>query len=205
MLKNVLFIFLALTPIFLSAQEGTEITQFKAGLKAGVTTSQMEGDGYAGFNKINPQAGFFLQKQLNDISQLQFELIYIQKGSKDPGDPDNGIFNTYRIQLDYIEVPLLYQREWRKFLFEIGPGLGVLFNTKEENSFGKVAKSGFNWRYWEIDAMLGVNYYFTERAFVNIRIHQSLVSIVSTVAVTPYGTFGGAFNSVIGTSFNWTF
>ena len=94
MLKNVLFIFLALTPIFLSAQEGTEITQFKAGLKAGVTTSQMEGDGYAGFNKINPQAGFFLQKQLNDISQLQFELIYIQKGSKDPGDPDNGIFNT---------------------------------------------------------------------------------------------------------------
>jgi len=53
--------------------------------------------------------------------------------------------------------------------------------------------------------MLGINYYISEKVFVNVRVHQSLVSTVSTVAVTPYGTFGGAFNSVIGASINWTF
>ena len=198
-------IFLLLFSLTLYTQEGSKSSSFKAGIKAGINTSQMDGDGYAGFNKINPQAGFFLQKKLSKVAQLQFEIIYIQKGSRYPGDPDNGIFTTYRVQMDYMEVPILYQHEWRKFIFEIGPGIGFLFNTKEEDSFGIVPQSGFKWRPWELDAMLGVNYYITEKAFINIRIHRSLVSTVTTVAITPYGSFGGAFNSVIGTSFNWTF
>jgi len=205
MLKTAFSFFLLLTTLLLSSQEVPASSSFKAGIIAGISTSQMDGDGYAGFNKINPQAGFFLQKKIKNDAQIQLEIIYIQKGSRFPGDPDNGIFTTYRIQMDYMEVPILYQHEWRKFLFEIGPGIGVLFNSKEEDSFGVVPASGFNWRPWELDAMLGINYYITEKAFVNIRIHRSLISTVSTVAVTPYGTFGGAFNSVIGTSFNWTF
>ena len=205
MIRTALIFFSTCLTFYISAQENSKSTEFKAGIKAGINTSQMAGDGYAGFNKINPQAGFFLQKSFKEKGQLQFEIIYIQKGSRFPGDPDNGIFTTYRIQLDYIEAPLLYQYQWRKFLFEIGPGLGVLFNTKEEDSFGVVPASGFNWRQWEVDAMLGINYYISEKVFVNVRVHQSLVSTVSTVAVTPYGTFGGAFNSVIGASINWTF
>lgn len=205
MLKTAFSFFFLLTALLLFSQESPASSSFKAGIKAGINTSQMDGDGYAGFNKINPQAGFFLQKTLKNNAQIQLEIIYIQKGSRFPGDPDNGIFTTYRIQMDYMEVPILYQHTWRKFLFEIGPGIGVLFSSKEENSFGVVPASGFNWRPWELDAMLGINYYITEKAFVNIRIHRSLISTVTTVAVTPYGTFGGAFNSVIGTSFNWTF
>lgn len=205
MLRQALTGFFIFFNLCLLAQEDDNNSEFKAGLKAGLNTSQMDGDGYAGFNKINPQAGLFLNKRLKNQAKLQFELLYIQKGSRFAGDPDNGIYTTYRIQMDYVEVPLLYQYEWRKFLFEIGPGLGVLFNTKEEDSNGLVPKSGFKWRRYEIDAMLGLNYFFNEKAFVNIRIHRSILSTVSTVAVTPYGTFGGTFNSVIGTSFNWTF
>ena len=178
---------------------------FKAGIKLGLNTSQMIGDGYSGYNKLNVLGGFFLQKELSNNDQLQFELMYIQKGSRDPGDPDNGNFQTYRIHMDYIEVPLLYQREWKKFLFEIGPGIGVLFNTKEENSFGVVPASGFKWRPFEIDAMVGVNYFISDKIFANVRIHQSLLSTVSTTIITPYGTFGGAFNSVIGASLNFVF
>ena len=119
MIRTALIFFSTCLTFYISAQESSKSTEFKAGIKAGINTSQMAGDGYAGFNKINPQAGFFLQKSFKEKGQLQFEIIYIQKGSRFPGDPDNGIFTTYRIQLDYIEAPLLYQYQWRKFLFEI--------------------------------------------------------------------------------------
>lgn len=195
----------ACSSLSLFSQVENESKSFEAGIKLGVNTSQMDGDGYAGFYKFNPQAGFFLQRHLENEHQIQLELIYIQKGSRFPGDPDNGIFTTYKIQQDYIEIPVLYQFEWKSFFFEIGPGLGFLFNTKEEDSFGQVPASGFKWRKWELDAMVGINYMLSEHVFANIRIHRSLLSTVSTVAVTPYGTFGGTFNTVIGASINWKF
>lgn len=184
---------------------GQQDNKFKAGIKAGLNSSQITGDGYAGFNKLNLQGGFLLQKPINETSQLQFEILYIQKGSFDPGDPDNGNYQTYRIHLDYIEVPFLYQYEWDKFTIEIGPGVGVLFNTAEESSAGAVNPSGFKWRSFEIDAMLGANYFFNDNVFANVRIHQSIVSTVSTRIITPYGSFGGAYNIVVGASINYVF
>ncbi len=188
-----------------NGQKESTDKSFKSGAKLGLNTSQMMGDGYSGYNKLNIQGGFYLNKHLSESSLIQFELLYIRKGSYDPGDPENGNFNTYRLQLDYIEVPLLYQYNLDKFIFEIGPGIGVLFNTLEEDANGVVPASGFNWRPFEIDAMAGVNYQLNEHVSFNIRIHQSLLSIVSTRIITPYGAFGGAYNSLIGASFNWTF
>src|SRR6056300_1683315 len=95
-------LFLALFVFTSSYLIGQEDNKFKAGIKAGLNSSQITGDGYAGFNKLNLQGGFLLQKPINETSQLQFEILYIQKGSFDPGDPDNGNYQTYRIHLDYI-------------------------------------------------------------------------------------------------------
>ncbi|MFQ3326732.1 MAG: hypothetical protein ACI8YC_001371, partial [Salibacteraceae bacterium] len=80
--KAAFSIFLLSFSLTLYTQESSKSSSFKAGIKAGINTSQMDGDGYAGFNKINQQAGFFLQKTLKNNAQIQFEIIYIQKGSR---------------------------------------------------------------------------------------------------------------------------
>ena len=180
--------------------------KFHAGIKAGPNTSQMTGDGYAGFYKFNLTAGIFGNSKLGDKSKLQYEIIYQGKGSHDPAVPDEGKYNSYKIRLDYIEVPVLFQYKLNKFEIEAGPGFSFLIGTKEWDQNGERISSPYSWRSFELDAMLGFNYYLVEdRFFVNLRSHHSLTSVVTTTAATPYGTFGGAWNIVLALTLNYQF
>jgi hypothetical protein len=179
---------------------------FNAGLKAGLNTSQMTGDGYTGFYTLSPVVGVFGNSQLNDQLRLQYEILYQNKGSKDPAQPDKGKYNSYKIRLGYVEVPFLFQYELKKFLIEAGPGIGFLVHSKEWDQNGVNKGNSFDWRKFELDAMLGANYFFVEdHFFVNVRAHHSMTSVVSTTAVTPYGTFGGAWNIVLALTLNYQF
>ena len=165
----------------------------------------MTGDGYAGFYKFSPVFGAFASHGLSEKMRFQYEIIYQTKGSRDPANPEEGKYSSYKITLGYISVPLLWQYDLKKFTLEAGPGLNVLLNSKEENEFGVVPVSNYSWRNFELDAMLGANYSFNDHLFVNARTHHSVTSIVSTTAITPYGRFGGAWNIVIEMTFNYRF
>lgn len=190
------------------AQESESKSKFRAGLKAGMNTSQMTGDGYSGFFKFSPVVGVYGNYIINEKSKIQYELIYQQKGSHKPSVPDKGVYDSYKISLDYIELPLLYQYQFNRFEIEAGPGFSVLVNSKISNQFGELpaGTDPFTWRSFELDAIIGMNFYFKpEHFFVNFRAHHSVTSVVTTTAVTPYGTFGGAWNIVLAISLNYTF
>ena len=89
---------------------------FKAGLKAGINTSQMTGDGYAGFYKFSPVFGAFASHGLSEKMRFQYEIIYQTKGSRDPANPEEGKYTSYKITLGYISVPLLWQYDLKKRL-----------------------------------------------------------------------------------------
>ena len=180
--------------------------RFHAGLKAGVNTSQMTGDGYSGFYKFSPVLGVFGNSRMSDKLKVQYEILYQSKGSHDPARPDEGKYNEYKIRLDYVEVPIMFQYQLKKVEIEAGPGLAFLVNSKEWDQNGVRQISSFNWRTIELDAMLGVNYYFIpEKFYANLRTHHSITSVISSTAVTPYGTFGGAWNIVIALTVNYQF
>ena len=61
---------------------------------------------------------------LSDLEQLAPADINLF--SNDPARPDEGKYNSYKISLSYIEIPLLFQYNLHKWEFEIGPGIGVL-------------------------------------------------------------------------------
>ena len=56
--------------------------QFKPGLIAGINGSQVEGDGYAGYNKAGFVLGGMMRTRLKNFLSAQFEILYIGKGSK---------------------------------------------------------------------------------------------------------------------------
>ena len=147
--------FIAL-PYFSGAQN-----TFKAGVKAGVIGSQIDGDGYTGWDKAGFTGGGFVRTELNESWGVQFDLLYSQKGSRDPQDPDNGKYDYYLIKVDYIEIPLNIQYTLSKFRAEAGLSFGALINVVEENAQGAVPNSAFDFNPIEVGYQLGAYFDIT--------------------------------------------
>ena len=105
--------------------------RFNVGVKAGVSTSQVEGDSYSGFNKAGLDGGIYVVGKFNDKWTAQMEMIFIQKGSKHNSNPDKNDYTYYYMGLNYVEVPLMVQYHQKKFGFEAGPVFGYLISSKD--------------------------------------------------------------------------
>ena len=64
---------------------------FKGGVIAGVSTSQVSGDALGGFHKAGLYLGVFTELPLSPISNIKMEMNYIQKGSNNPKIFENNI------------------------------------------------------------------------------------------------------------------
>ncbi len=73
---------LSLFFIFSIVSLSTEAQTFKPGIFGGIVTSQVGGDSYSGFNKLGVTFGGFVRYAINDKWSAQFELAYVQKGSR---------------------------------------------------------------------------------------------------------------------------
>jgi Outer membrane protein beta-barrel domain len=150
--------------------------RFRAGLKAGMSTTQVEGDTYTGFNKLGFAGGAFVNAKLNEKWSAQFELLYIQKGSKHMGDIKVSDFSYYTMKLNYMEVPVLLKYHQKKFSYEAGPAFGYLISAKESNYYGSIT-SAVPFKTTEISFGIGMNYSFSNNWGINCRYSNSLFSI----------------------------
>lgn len=199
MKKHVLFLFLAIVS-FANAQE----RRFSAGVKAGFSSSQVSGDDLAGFHKAGLAAGLLSTVLFSKKWSGQFELLFVQKGSKYVGQPDLGDLNYYRLQLNYLEVPVLIQYHYKKWTLEAGPGFGYLINYKEENMLGDVTGNRpFNKS--EISYQLGLNYNITDHLGVNMRFSNSISSIRDHQSGAHTLRNPGQQNTVLQLTIHYTF
>lgn len=76
--------------------------RFKAGLIAGVTASQIDGDESAGYHKLGLQAGLRGVAILREKQQASVEILYTQRGCRNQPK----YFPEFNTTLDYIEVPV---------------------------------------------------------------------------------------------------
>ncbi len=171
--------------------------RFEAGLKIGVNGSQIDGDGYTGWDKAGLNLGVFARTDFSEKWGMQFDLLYSQKGSRDPQDADNNKFNYYLIRLDYVEVPVLAQYSFSRFRAEFGPTFGVLVNSYEENENGEIPVSAFDFKPFELGYTLGGYMDITERFFLNIRYNRSFLPVSNEFRFlqAQFGFFGGSYNS----------
>ncbi len=173
MLIRLIVIFLILSPGKNRAQS------FYAGLKGGMTTSQIEGDGLSGFDLAGLQLGFFTKRKVAEDWYAQMEISWVQKGSREPISDTSQL---YKVKLNYVDIPFLIEWQYKKISLEAGPTLSVLVSSKEENVYGEFTDEEFN--RFVLEAQFGVNYYFSDRWKINFR---------SSYSITPAREF---FNSL---------
>lgn len=200
-MKKIVFIFFI---VFLFSSKIQAQQRFKAGVKLGLSTSQVAGDTYSGFHKAGLAGGGYVTGKLNTNWTAQFEIIYIQKGSKHNYNEEAGDFTYYFLQLDYIEVPLLFQFHQKKFTFELGPGFGFLIKEKEYNHVQDLTGyRPFNKN--EITLNIGISYIIYKRLGMNWRYTNSVSSIRSHASGASTWNNPGQRNNVITFSLTYTF
>ncbi len=146
---------------------------FRGGVYAGMTTSQVDGDGLQGFDLPGANLGFLTKVKIGRNSDAKLELAFIQKGSRIPPSDSS---NFYKLRLNYIEVPLVYEYHWNDLSFEIGLGADILVSKKEEDLYGP-RESRLDYYTFNVVALFGVSYYFTEQWVINLRTNNSLTNI----------------------------
>jgi len=197
------FVFYSLFLTFISFEVSAQ-QRFNAGIKAGLSTSQVAGDNYSGFDKAGFAGGFFVRGLFNEKWTGQFEIIYIQKGSRHNANPEKGDFNYYYLGLDYIEVPVLFQYHQKKFTYELGPGFSYLMREREFLDWQDLTgMRPFNKN--EISINMGISYTIFNNFDINWRYSNSVSSIRDHASGASRWYNPGQTNSVIAFTLTYQF
>lgn len=124
--------------LFVSSNQ-VNAQRFTAKVNAGLTSSQISGDGAYGFGQFGALAGGEVAYIFSDEWKASFGIRYNQKGSRIYKTKTS--INTYRLRVNYIEVPVLVHYSLEDFSFGAGPVLGVTVNQKERTQFGLIDDS----------------------------------------------------------------
>ena len=149
---------------------------FDAGVKLGLVASQVDGDTYAGYNKLGFDIGAYVNYHITPHSSLQLELEYIQKGSSHNPNYDIGDLSQYLLRVNYIQLPVLWHfQATRSYSFETGPVFGVLMSNYEETNQYTIIPNAF--RKFALSYQLGFGYNISQNLKADLRFDYSLTSI----------------------------
>ena len=169
---------------------------FKGGVIAGVSTSQVSGDALGGFHKAGLYLGVFTELPISPISNIKMEMNYIQKGSNNPKMVENGIFD---ISTSYIEVPIsvnYFQNEITSF--EVGIQTAFLLNFSDNNGYGPIPNDqSIAFNKVDLGAFIGMNYHLTDNILLNSRISNSILPVRPHASGATYQLNRGQYNSVL--------
>lgn len=180
-MKNLCLPFLVAWLVLTCAR--VQAQSFDGGLIAGAVTSQIQGDGYAGFHQIGYTAGFFGRIPTEGPSSWQFELKYSLYGAhSDSKEVDFGM-NPMDIRLHYVELPILFRYDLSKFningkaldfiTLEIGLSSDFLLRGTQSADF----EDNFDndaWLFFSVTGDLGIHFDINDRLGINIRSMNSI-------------------------------
>lgn len=196
--------------------------QFKAGLIGGIVTSQVDGDTYAGYDKAGFLAGGFVTKRFSEESNwsASFEITYIQKGSRKNPRPDKGDPTSYKLNLNYAEVPVLLRYDFGipdssvsgriRFSLEGGIAVGALVKSYEEDSFGP-STGGTPFQKTDFSTIFGINYHLNDHIGFNARTEYSILPVRKGGTSSYYQNWTykffkpGYYNNLLTFSFRYRF
>ncbi len=148
---------------------------FGGGFFAGITASQVDGDTYAGYDKLGITAGAYIYRELSRKSNWKMELRYIQKGAYHEGPVQNP--SLYNLSIHYVELPLMYQYHFREnIIFDAGLAPDVFLFYREEDQNGAFPEDNTFHRFG-LDAKAGINYQFGDHIITGLRYGYSVLPI----------------------------
>lgn len=150
---------------------------FKVGAVLGLSGSQVEGDGYAGYNKLGFIVGGFTNVEFSKKFSTQLEMYYINKGSQKNPNTSQGDYDAFNLNINYIEIPIAIRYHFKSFLFEAGPYYSVFLNYTMSDEYGSRTDEPFPFKKYDFGAFLGFQYNLNEHFGLNLRSKNSIVPI----------------------------
>lgn len=182
--------------------DGVYSQAFQGGLSAGVIASQIDGDGYEGFDKFGATFGGFVTNNFgtNNIA-MQLEINYIDKGSRRVPNFEHGI-TYYMIKLNYVEVPVFIKYKYKKLWLEGGLSYARLikyqeFDYTESDLSGYMTSIGRPFKKNEYAFLAGGSMDINKKLSVTAHYIRSVYPVRDYATFTRMGIWGGSYNTVI--------
>jgi hypothetical protein len=179
-------------PVFLLfsifiAEKMTAQRTFQAGIIAGLTAAQLDGDLAYGFRQPGFQGGGRVAFFIRPKQQLSLEMTFTQRGSRQLEKPEIGIAG-FNVRTNYIDIPVQWHyNDWKigddgdeyyKVSLNLGLFYGRLINWKASctlppcDFFSKrlelANKSDFGW-------LAGATYFVNQHLGVSMRYQRSIL------------------------------
>lgn len=189
MKKQVLVILVLLFSLSMSAQH------FTGGLVAGPVASQVDGDLLGGYNKAALMGGLWVAYKLEGNWSAQFEISYIQKGSRRWPKTDQGDYSEYYMKLNYIDFPLMaVYKVMDKLKAKVGLVPAYLIDFQEGDEYGDFESDASRpYKKVNLAAIAAVNYELNKHFSVEARAARDLIPfrphVNNQTAFLDYGQY----------------
>jgi Outer membrane protein beta-barrel domain len=145
---------------------------------AGINAAQVDGDDVAGYTKVGVNAGVGTYIMLPKNFSVGFELLYSQKGALTTKNNPSPLFDYYKLNLDYLDVPIMVSyHDKQRAIFGLGVVVNNLIREKETRGIDPYAVAPFLYNRLGLEGMANVSFHFTKKFGVNLRFAYSLTDI----------------------------
>jgi hypothetical protein len=190
----------------------TRAQRFLGALSLGMNLTQVDGDEFYGFHKVGLNVGPMVSMPFGKSKNwsASMELLYSQKGSYHRGSTDS---TTYRITLDYAEIPLIIHFTDKKLISGgLGFSYGQVVNYKEtqNNFYDSVFSYQNSLSNYDISIIADVQVRLWSKLWLDVRYQYSLKSnhtvLVTDPTAYPRTSFTrDQYNNVISIRLTWVF
>lgn len=176
---------------------------FNAGLIAGATFCQVDGDRYFGYHKLGFTAGAYSNLPVSNHFALQMELKYTLMGAHSSAEEaDLPGYGEYNLSLHYAEIPLMLQYDFGHFTvygksleflkLEAGISLDFLLKQYGEKDY---ATDSWKMNLFSVTGNFGLHFAITDHLGIGTRMMYSITPIQTNP--TPQWFFNHSYNKVI--------
>ena len=175
-----LLLLLAQTPWAQISNYDSRAFKFNGGVNFGASLSQVHGDGIGGFDKIGFNAGAMVEMLNKQYKGLQLGVIFNQKGSRKPPNPNSGDNTTWAYKFSYLDIPVLYNFRYvinkMEIDFQGGIQPSVLISAKE-NFLGGYSDLSYELKDYDLSGVVGLRVKYGDRSYLFSKLTQSIIGI----------------------------
>jgi hypothetical protein len=184
-IKNAFLSLIILTLILITGTIYAQAKQNIFTLKPviGINVCQIHGDNASGYNKVGINGGIMVNAEVSKRSSFDLGFIFTQKGARKNADTQNGDYTYFRFNLNYLELPILWNFKLNKrYFMTMGPSFAYLINYTETNELGDWTGL-YPFEKFEFALNFGLGRKLGENMMIEIRTTNSLFP------VRDYGSF----------------
>ena len=188
-MKKTLYVLALVAGLASTAQ--AQRSNVSLGLKAGGTLSNLVGadaDGYK--NLFGFHAGIFANLGITDMVAFQPELLYSQKGAKQPIPNEEDVTRRFH----YVDVPLAFHVNADGLFFEAGPQVGFLVAAQSKfRSTSTDIKDNYNTV--DFGYLAGLGYQRKEGLGIGLRYNGAFTNVRKEITIANVSFQDRARNS----------